>query len=484
MKIAYLCLFVTLLFPACAAQASDGLPPEVNEALSSTGISASSLSVTLTPVYGEGRAAIRWEGSVPRSPASVMKTVTAAAAMDLLGAGKVWKTEFLSASLPTGGTVPALYIRASGAPWLPASRFREALMALRAVGVSTITGPVVLDSSVFAEPEADPAEFDGHPDRPYNQGHDPLGLALQSVTFSFVPLPGESAAAVLHDPDLAGYSFPLRVPLSYAESVCPPNLTATLRPETEPGRISFRGSYPMACGEGSWSAVPWPVVGGAAIFDEEAMRAGWTALDGVWTGKWMKGKAPDGAQVLYTLTSKPLSLMIRDMNKNSINPIARNLFLGISAGTPGGATRLASRNAVTQWMASQGIPTEGFLIDNGSGLSRTARISTDQLTGVLLAAGKKPWSPEFMSSLPIAGVDGTMKRRGLEEGGAHIKTGYIRGVRSVAGYVRSASGTLYAVSAIVNDPNALGAKPVLDAVLNYAASDGAAEASSPLPSAR
>ena len=165
------------------------------------------------------------------------------------------------------------------------------------------------------------------------------------------------------------------------------------------------------------------------------------------------------------------------MNKNSINPIARNLFLGISAGTPGGATRLASRNAVTQWMASQGIPTEGFLIDNGSGLSRTARISTDQLTGVLLAAGKKPWSPEFMSSLPIAGVDGTMKRRGLEEGGAHIKTGYIRGVRS-------ASGTLYAVSAIVNDPNALGAKPVLDAVLNYAASDGAAEASSPLPSAR
>jgi D-alanyl-D-alanine carboxypeptidase/D-alanyl-D-alanine-endopeptidase (penicillin-binding protein 4) len=214
------------------------------------------------------------------------------------------------------------------------------------------------------------------------------------------------------------------------------------------------------------------------------MRAGWTALGGVWTGKWMKGKTPDGAQVLYTLTSKPLSLMIRDMNKNSINPIARNLFLGISAGTPGGATRLASRNAVTQWMASQGIPTEGFLIDNGSGLSRTARISTDQLTGVLLAAGKKPWSPEFMSSLPIAGVDGTMKRRGLEEGGAHIKTGYIRGVRSVAGYVRSASGTLYAVSAIVNDPNALGAKPVLDAVLNYAASDGAAEASSPLPSVR
>ena len=135
-----------------------------------------------------------------------------------------------------------------------------------------------------------------------------------------------------------------------------------------------------------WSAVPWPVVGGAAIFDEEAMRAGWTALGGVWTGKWMKGKTPDGAQVLYTLTSKPLSLMIRDMNKNSINPIARNLFLGISAGTPGGATRLASRNAVTQWMASQGIPTEGFLIDNGSGLSRTARISTDQLTGVLLAA--------------------------------------------------------------------------------------------------
>lgn len=99
-----------------------------------------------------------------------MKTVTAAAAMDLLGAGKVWKTEFLSASLPTGGTVPALYIRASGAPWLPASRFREALMALRAVGVSTITGPVVLDSSVFAEPEADPRSLTGTRTVPITKG--------------------------------------------------------------------------------------------------------------------------------------------------------------------------------------------------------------------------------------------------------------------------------------------------------------------------
>ena len=122
MKIAYLCLFVTLLFPACAAQASDGLPPEVNEALSSTGISASSLSVTLTPVYGEGRAAIRWEGSVPRSPASVMKTVTAAAAMDLLGAGEgLENPSFCRRRFRREEPFPRLYpgVRRSVAPRLP-----------------------------------------------------------------------------------------------------------------------------------------------------------------------------------------------------------------------------------------------------------------------------------------------------------------------------------------------------------------------------
>lgn len=60
-----------------------------------------------------------------------------------------------------------------------------------------------------------------------------------------------------------------------------------------------------------------------------------------------------------------------------------------------------------------------------------------------------PQMPEFVSSLPISGVDGTMRKRHVAQGSAHVKTGYIQNVRSIAGYVQTKSGERYAVAAIV-----------------------------------
>ena len=96
----------------------------------------------------------------------------------------------------------------------------------------------------------------------------------------------------------------------------------------------------------------------------------------------------------------------------------------------------------------------------------------EQIGAVLALAGRAAWAPEFISSLPFAGEDGTMRNRPLEKGSAHVKTGYIRGVRSVAGYVLALSGRWYTVCAIVNDPAALGAKPALDALLEAVAEKG------------
>ena len=468
MKIRNVFLFVTLFAPLFCRAEVPGLPEEVSLALAAAGIQESSLSATVAPLDGKEGFRLSWRSGEPRQPASIMKVVTTAAAMDLLGPGKRWKTDFLASGPVEEGAVRSLHIRAGGAPWMPADDLRSAVAALRALGLREIRGDALVDRSVFREPPADPAAFDKEPFRPYNQGHEALALGIQSVTLRF--LPGRNGeAVVVQDPLLSGYRVPAAVRLG--EGDCPKNLTRALKPEVTAEGIRFTGTYPSSCGADSWSFVPWGGRDGYRFYDESVFRASWKNAGGIWNGRMSEGPVPGNAVLLYSQPSKPLSGFIRDINKNSINPIARNLFLSLSD-EKDGATLAGARLRVSGWFRSKGISPDGLFIENGSGLSRTTRASTEQIGAVLALAGRAAWAPEFISSLPFAGEDGTMRNRPLEKGSAHVKTGYIRGVRSVAGYVLALSGRWYTVCAIVNDPAALGAKPALDALLEAVAEKG------------
>ena len=114
------------------------------------------------------------------------------------------------------------------------------------------------------------------------------------------------------------------------------------------------------------------------------------------------------------------------------------------------------------------------MIVNGSGLSRESRLSAGLLGRLLGAAWSSPVMPELMSSLPVAGVDGTLRRSKGTPGRAHLKTGSLRDVVGVAGYVLADSGRRYVVVAVVNHANANAARPALDAIAEWAASDAPA----------
>jgi D-alanyl-D-alanine carboxypeptidase/D-alanyl-D-alanine-endopeptidase (penicillin-binding protein 4) len=111
------------------------------------------------------------------------------------------------------------------------------------------------------------------------------------------------------------------------------------------------------------------------------------------------------------------------------------------------------------------------VIDNGSGLSRENRVSADLLAQVLTLAYDSPVMSELMSSLPISGVDGTLRRSRATPGRAHLKTGSLRDVTGVAGYVLSNSGRRYVLVAIVNHPQAGAARPALDALVQWTLRD-------------
>jgi len=122
-----------------------------------------------------------------------------------------------------------------------------------------------------------------------------------------------------------------------------------------------------------------------------------------------------------------------------------------------------------------GCEAPAVVVDNGSGLSRQSRSSAGCLAAWLQAMAAGPNWPELQSSLPLTGVDGTTRRPGRNWGAAlgraHLKTGSLEGVATVAGYVLGESGRRHVVVGMVNHPRADAARPVLQALVDWARRD-------------
>jgi D-alanyl-D-alanine carboxypeptidase/D-alanyl-D-alanine-endopeptidase (penicillin-binding protein 4) len=177
--------------------------------------------------------------------------------------------------------------------------------------------------------------------------------------------------------------------------------------------------------------------------------------------------------------SPSLAEVVRDINKFSNNTMAQQLFYTLPAqATPAvPATPEAARAHLRQWLQRQlgEAAVRDVLIDNGSGLSRETRLPARLLAQLLQQAWSSPVMPELMASLPVAGLDGTMRRARSANGRAHLKTGSLRDSAGVAGYLLSDSGRRYVIVALINHPNANAARPAIEALLQWAQRDAPAD---------
>ncbi|MGZ9058191.1 MAG: D-alanyl-D-alanine carboxypeptidase/D-alanyl-D-alanine-endopeptidase, partial [Burkholderiaceae bacterium] len=229
-------------------------------------------------------------------------------------------------------------------------------------------------------------------------------------------------------------------------------------------RPTFRGTYPLSCGDKVWHVSALET----SIYAEAMFRSLWDSSGGVWRGRVREGFVPPDAKRLAQHESRPLAEMIRDINKYSNNVMARQLFLtlGMDASRRP-ANKERAQRVVGDWLVSKGLDRREFVLDNGAGLSRVERLTAGALATLLQGAFASPLMPEFVSSMPIVGIDGTMRRRHAAAGSAHIKTGLLADTRAIAGYVLAASGRRYTVVAFINHPNAGAGQPALDALLNW-----------------
>ncbi len=473
-----------LLFGSLSVAAlAEGLPPEVESALARAKLPRDAIAVLLVDAAGDATPRISHRANAAMNPASVMKLVSTYAALDLMGPNHTWSTPvFVDGTVRDGTLSGNLRIQGQGDPTLVLERLWLLLRRVQGLGIRTIAGDIVLDHSAFEIAATDPASFDGEPLRPYNATPDALLINFKAVVMTFTPDLANGVAHVQFDPPLAGVQMQTTVPLVSGECG---DYRSTLKADfADPMRLRFGGGYPHGCGEKVWAMAYADPKGYAA----RAVQGMWQEMGGKLQGTVrMANTAADArggnSKPAFELRSAPLAEIIRDINKYSNHVMAQQVYLSLGrlptaagAANPAQQPALrpgsfeASRTVVRQWWVQRWGGDDVPVLDNGSGLSRSERISAQALGRLLQTAYASPLMPELMASLPISGVDGTLRRlKSHASGSAHLKTGSLNDVIAVAGYVDAAGGKRHVLVAIVNHANASAARPVIETLVDWAA---------------
>lgn len=477
MRLSVYCL-IGLLLVALSSLAHAELPAPVLRALQAEGLGADALSVYVQRV-DQPAPLLAHQADIALNPASTMKLVTTYAGLELLGPAYRWRTEiYHDGVLKQGVLTGNLILKGYGDPSMRVEDLWRMLSRLRQQGVQRIDGDLLLDSSYFASTNAGPAAFDGEPYRAYNATPAALVMDLKAtgIQLQADAVTQQVLLRAEPDPNSPGVTaLTLTSQLKLVRSACGDWKTrlaydVNVRSDASNARaveLVLRGDYALDCGE-KWLDL--------SFFDEAShsyflFRQLWQQLGGSFGGKLRVGLMPERAVKLLSNESVTLAEVVRDINKFSNNLMARQLLLTLAAeqiATPG--TEANGARAVQLWLRSKGLEFPELVIENGAGLSRVERISSKHLADLLLTAYASPVMPELMSSLPILAVDGTLRKRQKDSaayGRAHLKTGSLSNVRSIAGYVLDAKGRRWVVVCISNHAKAQQTRGAQDVLIDW-----------------
>lgn len=458
--------FLSALFLQCVLSTqviAQSLPTELKKAFERDKVSLKDVGIEVRDM--QGKSILSLNKSKAFAPASTMKLMTTGAALDLLGPSFTWKTgAYIDGVIDDGDLEGNLYLQGSGDPQLVMEKLWLFLKQLRDKGIQTIEGNVVLDTHLFAVDDSQFVSFDDDTQNPYNAYPDAFLVNFKSFAIRLMPDAEDNEVNVAIEPNIkAKVTGP-----QLTQGACgdwKKQLSATFTDN----KVQINGHYAQSCGEQIWYVYPDKLP--SITYFSFIFQQMWHELGGKLKGEVVSGNLPDNASSFAEWVSPSLTEIIHDMNKYSNNVMARQILLTMVANVVSVPAHVTDgQTVIQQWLNKQAIPSEQLVVDNGSGLSREARLTPLMLSSVLINLYQSPYMPEFMSSLPIIGVDGTMKKRLVTSpvaGWGHIKTGYLDDARAVAGYVRAKSGKYYAVVGFVNGMKAKDAREGLDSLLEW-----------------
>jgi len=459
-----LLLLVTMLGACSALPHGSGLPAPFSRSLALSGIPTAAAALDIRTV--EGKVLASHNQQLAFNPASVMKLVTTAAALDLLGPDYRWITRVYAQGPLVGDVLNGdLIIQGSGDPRLAHEDLARLLRRLRSLGVREIQGDLVLDRSLFQTTLDDAAAFDGLPYRAYNALPDALLLDAKAISLRFFPDAQTQSVRVAMEPPMV--DFLIEPPKLDTEPCI--NWREKLGTVVDPSSVHFSGTYSVDCGE-RVLVLHAHTLSHARYFDA-VFRQLWRELGGSIVGVMREEKKLERARELLQWESPTLAQIIRDINKHSNNVMARQLLISLATlPTSTAVTPEVGAAQAKAWLDTLGVNSESVVIENGAGLSRKERLSANALSKVLYHAWHSPYMPEFIASLPIVGVDGTMIRtlkNSAVKARAHIKTGSLNDVASIAGYVKAKSGRWISVVCMINHAEANSARTSFNELLEW-----------------
>ncbi len=440
------------MFLAPGLVLADRLPLPLRELFAREHVPLDGISIYLQRIHAR-RPILAYRAHTARDPASVMKLVTALVSLYALGPAYTWRTGAYAGGPIVHGVLRGnLYLRGEGDPYLITKSFWDLLHGLRRLGIRKIEGNVVLDQHYLHAPRTQRGAFDGLRDRTYNVRPQALLVNFQAVDFRF--LPDASKVRILPDP----YPTTLRVvnDLRLAGGACGDwRAHVHLRiAHKDWGNLAiFQGRYPRACGLQHL----YRVTDSDRRYVSGVFAELWREQGGILRGGFKTGRLPPGARLLYDVHSRPLADVLRSVDKYSNNVMGRLLVMTLGAvkeGLPG--TTAKGLAVMRAWLAQHDLRLPQLVLRNGVGLSRSERITAAEVGRILRYAYNGRYMPEYVSSLPIAGIDGTLRYRFLGSpvvGHLHGKTGTINGVDTLAGYLQR-GGRRYIVVVLENYPTA------------------------------
>lgn len=391
--------------------------------------------------------------TIPRNPASSIKLLTTFIALDVLGPTHTWKSELYASGPIKDGVIDGdLVFKGNGDPYLVLEEFWKMLGHLKATGVHTVNGDFVIDDTHLSVPQSDPGAFDQQPNRLYNVVPNAALVNFNAIEFQFFQAGDGKTVSIRAIPEMPNLNIVNQLTVKKGKCRGYQFGVSMSVPDPATNRVVFSGAFPSACRSHTMHrSVMLPEAYAFGTFQRL-----WGHWGGAINGDVRKGIAPK-TRPIVAWRSRPLAEVIRPLNKWSNNVMTRLLLYALAgAKHKPPYSKTQGIEVAINYLQDAGINTEGLVIDNGSGLSRTTRISAQQMNGLLRHAYRSRFMPEFVASMSINGLDGTTRRRfrGRPEAGRmHLKTGRLDNVAAIAGYVKAASGEMYSVALMINHKN-------------------------------
>ncbi len=401
------------------------------------------------------------------NPASLMKLVTTYAGLQFLGPHYQWKTEVLyTGTIKNKHLYGDLIIKGYGDPTLTYADLSEIIEKVQLGSIQYIHGNIIIDESFFGELQNQDF-IDDKKYRAYNVNPKSFLVNKNTINFSFSINSEKINIQTFPDVKTLKVINYLKV-TNQGCNEWKDNLGYEVETKSNVTKIQFNGSFDKACEN---KDIDLSIISPNQL-SKVLIETLWKLHGGIIDGEFKNTyQNITDTHKLYEHQSKPLSLVVRDINKYSQNLIARNLLLTILVENHGNPISENEAGRFTkEFLIREKVRLDSIEMVNGAGLSRNTKVNTEDLSLLLEKAYNSLYMPEFISSLSNMGIDGTLKNRGKNLSvakHAYFKTGSIQNVSAIAGYIFDKNNDVKVFVFIANDPKASESSKIQDELIEW-----------------